>query len=156
MGEQDPPKRPSRRSEDHFAQRLEEVYGARRPPGPPPRRDPNAASIWLGRGKLWDDVFTRTLANVLSVGILAVAAAAAGLIQFDRQAWAIVILCGGVVLAVVIVNVAPVRYLLRQWWRPVIFLLIVGAAVAVSIRVSPLILPSGTGAGCDPLFALDC
>ena len=43
---------------------------------------------WLGRGKLWDDVFTRTLAGILTITIIALVASAIGLIDFARQDWA--------------------------------------------------------------------
>jgi hypothetical protein len=53
-------------------------------------------------------VFIQTLDNELAIGILAVLAAVAALIQFDRLDLAIVPLAGDLLLTIVIVAIAPV------------------------------------------------
>ena len=115
---------------------------------------PNGAGCspgWDGASS-WDDVFTRTLSGVLTIGIIAVNAALAGLIQFDRQAWAIVAGVGGVIAAVIVANVWPVRYLPRQWVRWVIFWVLIVASIGIAWRLyGPIVLPQPSGECDDPL-----
>ena len=137
------------RVEDRFAEEIAKAMQPReRRIGPPPRRPKGRVLAWLGRGKLWDDVFTRTLSGVLTVGIVAVFAALFGVIQFDQQGWAIVVLVGGIVLSVIIVNVWPVRYFQKQWIRWVVFWVLIAASVLVaSWLYGPIELPARTGSG---------
>lgn len=134
---------------------LEKAFGGpwpERRKGPPPRRPRGRVLAWLGRGKLWDDVFTRTLSGVLTIGIIAVLAALTGLIQFDRQAWAIVAGVGGIFVAVIVANVWPVRYLPKQWVRWVIFWLLIFASIGIAWRLyGPVDLPQPSGECDDPL-----
>jgi hypothetical protein len=54
---------------------------------------------WLSRGKLWDDVLTRTLSALIAGSLIAGFALAAGIIHFDAQAWRAT---GFVVLAIAV------------------------------------------------------
>lgn len=51
-------------------------------------RRPGRLRSWLRRPKLWDDVFTRTVANLLSVGVIALFAVSTGLVHVHRHTWA--------------------------------------------------------------------
>jgi hypothetical protein len=57
---------------------------------------------WLSRGKLWDDVFTRAVAALITAAVLSIFALAAGLIHFDGRAWGVF----GVVVAGVFLGAA--------------------------------------------------
>ena len=61
---------------------------------------------------------------------------------------AIVVLVGGIVLSVIIVNVWPVRYFQKQWIRWVVFWVLIAASVLVaSWLYGPIELPARTGSG---------
>jgi len=141
-----------KQEEDNFAAAELEAMAVARSSEPPERRKPSAAGKWLRRGKLWDDVFTRLVANLVAASIIAVVAATAGLIHFDRTAWAAVIFWAGLVVNIVVVNVQPVRYLKRQWLRWVVFGVIFFGFGAVAFWVSPYEPSSRTGTECVDVF----
>lgn len=153
-------KMPERLDHDPLAAGMREALSSvrERPEGPPPRRERNAFTHWLMQSKIRDDIFTRTVANVASLTIIAAMAAMAGLIQFDRQAWAAVALLGGTVIAVIVANVWPVRYLKRQWQRWVIC----WALIFVSMLISGWLFkpfytpPPPSTEECVDVFLLAC
>jgi hypothetical protein len=129
--------RARRQEEDHFAENIRAAMEAdEKPREPPPRRPPTRIGTWLKRPKIWEDVFTRTVANVLSVSILAALAALAGVITLDRRAWAAVSLLGGAVIGLIVVNVYPVRYLKHQWIRWAILFTIFTLGSGISLRIA--------------------
>lgn len=148
------------RREDRFAEALFEADRASeeyRPQLPPPRRRPTSVGKWLKRSKLWDDIFTRTVANVLSVVILGVIAGLLGLIHLDRRAWAGVTLIGGAMLGVIIANVYPVRYLKHQWVRWVILYAIFMVATVISLFLNlPFAPRTAPSSDCFEVFDVGC
>ena len=53
---------------------------------------------WLSRGKLWDDVFTRMVANILAILFLGTVAAAVGVFDISPNVWAMATLLVGIIL----------------------------------------------------------
>jgi hypothetical protein len=87
-GADDGRERPKRRG-DPFLDEYEKLFGGPMPErrkGPPPRRPRGWVLAWLGRVKLWDDVFTRTLSGVQTVSIIYIFGVIAGFFRLDRQA----------------------------------------------------------------------
>lgn len=105
-------------------------------------RDPGAsrwlkgAGKWLGRGKIWDDVFTRTVANVLTLLIVAAVAGLIGVIHFSRAAWSFVYLFGcGIGLTLLTLGLVP--KLRRPWQLGLV------AATALAITIAGFIVIHG-------------
>jgi hypothetical protein len=49
----------------------------------------SALVAWLRRPKIWDDVFTRTVANLLSAAVVLIVVASSGLVHVRRHTWII-------------------------------------------------------------------
>jgi lipopolysaccharide export LptBFGC system permease protein LptF len=94
-----------------------------------------STAAWLRRPKLWDDVFTRTLANVLSVAILAAVAAGVGLFHLTRQQWLRVSDVVIVILAFVFLELLGQRRTRREAFKVVIAVVVVAIVAVLGMQV---------------------
>jgi hypothetical protein len=96
-----------------------------------------ATRRWLSRGKIWDDVFTRTVSILISSVIIGIFLAAVGAITISRQAWWLI---GGLAAASsvsAVSGVAAAKYGVGRGR----FYLVLAVAMLLAIVIAFLVWP---------------
>jgi hypothetical protein len=107
--------------------------------------------LWLRRRKLWDEVFTKTVANVVALIILVMIADAAGLIQISQNEWVKLYIATGVLVLFPLSGIWAVTFFIKRakhsWQSTVLngtlaavlfFLVLIGGLLLLLLGTLPI------------------